>query len=231
MKNYIVIGSSSGIGKSITDILVKEGHTVFGSYRNNVCQSSQENLHYFPLDVMEQTIDANNFPESIDGFVYCPGSINLKPFKRFKEQDFLEDYRLQVTGAINNLQAILPKLNLSQDASVVFFSSIAVKHGFGFHAQVSASKGAIEGLTKALSAEFAPKIRVNAIAPSLTDTPLAGRMLNTNEKKEAHAKNNPLGRVGEAEDIASLAAFLLSPKSSWMTGQIIHLDGGYSTIK
>jgi NAD(P)-dependent dehydrogenase (short-subunit alcohol dehydrogenase family) len=126
---------------------------------------------------------------------------------------------------------LLPKLKKSGNASILLFSTIAVQSGFSFHSQVAITKGAIEGLTRALATEFAPNIRVNAIAPSITDTNLAGKILNTPEKKAALAGQNPLKKIGSAKDIAEAALYLLTPKSSWVTGQIIHVDGGHSTIK
>ena len=167
----------------------------------------------------------------IDGLAYCVGSIQLKPFHRFTEEDFIRDYELQVLGAVKVIQEILPKLKQSSSPSIVLFSTVAVQTGFTFHSLVSASKGAIEGLTKALAAELSPKIRVNCIAPSITQTPLAGTLLNTEEKITANGQRHPLGRIGQPNDIAELAAFLLSEKSSWITGQIMHIDGGISTIK
>ena len=170
-------------------------------------------------------------PETIDGLVYCPGSITLKPFSRIKPELFINDFQLQVVGAVKVLQAVLPKLKKSDKAAVLFFSTVAVQAGFNFHSLVSTSKGAIEGLTKALAAELAPKIRVNCIAPSLTDTPLAKSLLNSEAKKEANSKRNPLKRIGQAADLANMAAFLLSEKASWITGQIFAVDGGMSTLK
>ena len=170
-------------------------------------------------------------PDDLDGLVYCPGSINLKPFDRIKPEDFELDYKLQVTGLIKILQLVLPRLKKSANASVVLFSSVAVQTGFTFHSQVAASKGAIEGLTKALAAEFAPKIRVNCIAPSLTNTPLAASLINNEQKLEANSLRHPLKRIGHTKDIAHMALFLLSDKSSWITAQIMHVDGGISSLK
>jgi len=167
----------------------------------------------------------------LDGVVYCPGSINLKPFHRIKPADFIADYNLQVVGAVKVLQTVLPRLKKSAAPSVVLFSTVAVQNGFTFHSQVSSSKGAVEGLVRALSAEFAPKIRVNGIAPSITDTPLASRILGSDEKKEANAQRHPLKKIGQPSDLAEMAVFLLSEKSSWMTGQILHVDGGMSVIR
>ena len=176
-------------------------------------------------------MDLSFLPEQLDGLIYCPGSINLLPFKRIKPAAFMADYELQVLGAIKAIQQVLPALKKVPQASIVLFSTVAVQSGFNFHAQVAVSKGAIEGLTKALAAELAPNVRVNAIAPSLTDTPLAAKLLNTDQKKEANAQRHPLKRIGSAEDIANTAAFLLSEKASWITGQIMHVDGGMSAIK
>lgn len=229
MKNYLIIGASSGIGKALAHQLAEEGHQVYGTYLSN-SSISEGNISYFPLDVTTD-IDLSFLPEQLDGLVYCPGSINLLPFKRIKPTAFLADYELQVLGAIKVIQKVLPILKKSTQASIILFSTVAVQSGFNFHTQVAVSKGAIEGLTKSLAAEFAPTIRVNAIAPSLTDTPLAAKLLNTDQKKEANAQRHPLKRIGSAEDIANTAAFLLSEKASWITGQIMHVDGGMSAIK
>jgi NAD(P)-dependent dehydrogenase (short-subunit alcohol dehydrogenase family) len=143
----------------------------------------------------------------------------------------MQDYNLQVVGAIKSIQAVLPKLKASNGASIVLFSTVAVQLGLNFHSQVAASKGAIEGLTRALSAELAPSIRVNCIAPSLTDTPLAASLLNSEQKMEANAQRHPLKRVGTVQDISEMACFLLSNKTSWITGQVLHVDGGMGNIK
>lgn len=230
MGNFVVIGGSSGIGKAMVEQLESEGHNVFATYYKNEV-AARENIHYQQLNVLDDELTLHELPESIDGLAYCPGSIQLKPFKRFSPSDFLDDYQLQLIGATKVIQLLLPKLSGADTASIVLFSTIAVQNGFNFHSQVAASKGAVEGLTRALAAELAPKIRVNAVAPSLTNTPLAEKFLNTPEKKAAQGANNPLKRVGEASDIAEAATYLLTSRSSWMTGQILHVDGGYSTIK
>lgn len=229
MKNFLIIGGSTGIGLSLSNILAAE-HQVYATFSKNEVASSA-NVRYFPLNVLDENYDFSTLPDTIDGLVYCPGSINLKPFARLKPEDFVSDYQLQVVGAVRVIQAIMPKLKMAEKPSIVLFSTVAVQTGFTFHSLVSSSKGALEGLTKALAAEFAPKIRVNCVAPSITDTPLAGSLLSTPEKKEANGLRHPLKRVGEAEDIAQVANFLLSEKSSWITGQIFHVDGGMSTLK
>jgi len=227
----LIIGSSSGIGASLAKQLIAEGHQVYGTYHKNSTPPAQGFTGWQSLNVLEEHPDFSFLPEAIDGLVYCPGAINLKPFARIKLDDFVSDYHLQVIGAVKVLQACLPKLKNSQQPSVVLFSTVAVQTGFSFHSVVASSKGAIEGLTKALAAEFAPKIRVNCIAPSITDTPLSAALLNTYEKKEANAQRHPLKKIGKPEDLANLASFLLSEKSSWITGQVIHSDGGISTLK
>ena len=229
MKNYLVVGASSGIGKALATQLASEGHQVFGTYKNHEITNSS-NLVYHHLDV-KSSFSLDFLPDTLDGIAYCPGSINLMPFKRIDPEDFAEDFNLQVLGAIRVFQAALPALQKGETPSIVLFSTAAVQSGFNFHSQVAASKGAIEGLTKALAAEFAPKIRVNAIAPSITETPLAAKLLNTDQKREANNQRHPLGRIGSPEDIAQTAAFLLSESSSWITGQIIHVDGGISSVK
>jgi NAD(P)-dependent dehydrogenase (short-subunit alcohol dehydrogenase family) len=229
MKNYLIIGASSGIGLALANQLSSE-NMVFGTYHNNPFESTQQ-LQYFPLNVLDETMDFSFLPDSLDGVVYCPGSIQLKPFNRFSTMDFMNDYQLQVLGAVKVIQAVLSRLKKAESSSIVLFSTVAVETGFNYHSLVSASKGAIEGITKSLAAEFSPRIRVNCIAPSLTNTPLAQGIINTTEKLEANANRHPLKRIGTADDIANTAVFLLSNKSSWITGQIIHVDGGISTIK
>jgi NAD(P)-dependent dehydrogenase (short-subunit alcohol dehydrogenase family) len=231
MQNQMIIGASSGIGRALAQLLVNEGHRVYGTF-NKTTENRPEGLTgYTHLNVLDENPDFSFLPENIDGLVYCPGAVNLKPFARIKPEDFISDYQLQLVGAVKVVQACLPKLKNSSQASVVLFSTVAVQTGFNFHSLVASSKGAVEGLTKALAAEFAPKIRVNCIAPSITNTPLAGTLLNTDEKKDANAQRHPLKKIGQPEDLANLAAFLLSEKSSWITGQVLHADGGMSSLK
>jgi NAD(P)-dependent dehydrogenase (short-subunit alcohol dehydrogenase family) len=225
VKNILIIGASSGIGKAIAEKLANS-HNVFGTYNSNEVSKS----NFYELDVTEDALDLSFLPEHLDGLVYCPGSINLKPFHRIKPEDFASDLQLQTIGAIKVIQSVLPNLKAGK-GSIVLFSTVAVQQGFNFHSQVAVSKGAIEGLTRSLAAEFAPTIRVNCIAPSLTDTPLAGRLLSTEEKKEANGERHPLKRIGTAEDIANAAAYLLSDDSSWVTGQIMKVDGGMSIVR
>jgi NAD(P)-dependent dehydrogenase (short-subunit alcohol dehydrogenase family) len=230
MGNYLVVGASSGMGKAIAAQLVNEGHQVFATYHSHPIEATP-NVSAHALNVLDEVLDFSFLPASLDGLVYCPGAISLRPFARIQAADFTQDFNLQVVGAIKTIQAALPALKQSGNASIVLFSTLAAQLGLNFHTQVAVSKGAIEGLTKALSAELAPSVRVNCIAPSLTDTPLAASLLNSEQKVEANAQRHPLKRVGTAQDMSEMTCFLLSAKSSWITGQILHVDGGMSAIK
>ena len=228
-KNILIIGASSGIGLSLAESLIALGVNVFSASRTKP-ELSTTHLTWDAQNPDSQVF--NELPSTLDGIVYCPGTINLKPFNRLTNDDFLKDFQINVVGAVNVIQANLTRLKASGNASIVLFSTVAVQTGMGFHASIAASKGAIEGLTKSLAAEFAPlKIRVNAIAPSLTDTPLAKNLLSSPEKIEASNKRHPLGRVGTSEDISSMAKLLLSDEGSWITGQIFHVDGGMGSLK
>ena len=228
MKKYVIVGGSKGIGKETAELLAAEGHQVT-VFSRTPYEGPAHTIEWEEFDVLEDSWE-DQMPEDIDGLVYSVGSINLKPFRGLKTEVFEADFQLHVMGAIKALQAAYKNFNANSIPSVVLYSTVAVQRGMPFHATVSASKGAIEGLTRAIASEWAPKARINCIAPSLTDTPLAGKLLSTPEKKEAMGNNNPMKRIGEANDIAEMTAFLLSDKSSWMTGQIIHIDGGQSVL-
>ncbi len=230
MANFLIIGASSGIGRQLALQLSESGHQVFGTYLQTKVSDSPS-IQYHQLNVLDGELSFQFLPQTIDGLIYCPGTINLKPFERLKISDFEDDYKLQIIGFVKVMQAVLPKLKKSTNASVLVYSTVAVQTGLPFHTQVSATKGAIEGLTKALAAEFAPKIRVNCIAPSLTDTPLAQQFLNSDQKREANALRHPLKKIGSVQDIANISEFLVTDKSQWVTGQIFHVDGGMSTLK
>ncbi len=223
-KNIVIVGGSSGIGKATAEQLSAAGANLF--------LYSKSGSGTIALDTSKDFSEIPGLPEVIDGVVYAPGTINLKPFHRISMDDFRNELEVNFFGAVRVLQACLKGLKKSSSPSVVLYSTVAVQTGMGFHAGIASAKGAIEGLTRSLAAEWAPsKIRVNAIAPSLTETPLASALLSTPEKKEASDKRHPLGRIGSAEDIASTTVFLLSPQSAWMTGQILHVDGGMSNLK
>ncbi|MDX1462167.1 MAG: SDR family oxidoreductase [Marinirhabdus sp.] len=228
MKNILLIGGSYGIGFEIASQLSGE-YNIYIASRTK--ENIPENCTHITFDAIENDISELDLPDRIDGLVYCPGSINLKPFKRLSVENFQEDLNINFLSLVKTVQALLPKLKTAEQASLVFFSTVAVQMGMPFHTSVAASKGAIEGFAKALAAEYAPSFRVNVIAPSLTDTPLAERLLNSEDKKDKMAQRHPLNRVGKASDIANMASFLLSDQSSWMTGQVLGVDGGMSSIK
>ena len=229
MKNILLIGGSYGIGASLAKILVNDNHVTIASRTKP--DNALDNVNYITFDASKDEIDLDSLPETIDGFVYFPGSINLRPFKGLSIDSFKQDFDINVLSLIKVLKSILPKLNSSNSPSLVFLSTVAVSQGMPFHSSVATAKAAIEGLAKSLAAEYAPKMRVNVIAPSIVDTPLANRFLNNEAKIQKSAEKHPLNRVGNKEDIAEMISFLLSEKSSWMTGQIISIDGGLSTLK
>ena len=227
-KTFLLIGGSYGIGNKIIDLLPNDSEIIVASRTKEGLLNKK--VKHITFNATEDTLSLEELPSKIDGFVYCPGSINLRPFRGLKSEAFLNDFELNVLGAVKCLQIIQPLLAASEQASVVLFSTIAVQTGIPFHASVATSKGALEGLGRSLAAEWAPKIRVNLIASSITDTPLANRFLNNEIKKEKSSLRHPLKRIGSVNDVAELAVFLLTEKSSWMTGQVIGLDGGISTL-
>jgi NAD(P)-dependent dehydrogenase (short-subunit alcohol dehydrogenase family) len=228
MKNILLIGGSYGIGLAIAQELHNDNN-IFVASRSNENLAGL-NVTHIPFDATTDTLDTSKIPAIIDGLVYCPGSINLRPFRGLKPEAFEADLQINFISLVKVIQAVLPNLTASEQSSIVLFSSVAASMGMPFHTSVAAAKGAIEGFAKALAAEYAPKIRVNVIAPSLTDTPLADKFLNNETKQEKSAERHPLKRFGKPEDSAQMASFLLSDKSSWISGQIFHVDGGMSTL-
>ena len=228
MKNILLIGGSTGIGYELSQKL-KEDNNIFISTRNQD-KFNHPNIKTNELD-LDKEFETDWLPENLDGFIYLPGTINLRPFKGLKPSVFIEDFNINVMGCIKILQKVLPKIQAAENPSIVMFSTVAVKIGMPFHSSVSSSKGAIEGLTRSLAAEFAPKIRVNAIAPSILDTPLAEKFLNSETKLENLRNRHPMKEIGSPEDISEVVKFLLEDNSNWMTGQIIPFDGGMSSVK
>ncbi len=228
MKNILLIGGSYGIGWAVAKEMQSDCNVFIASRTSE--NLAGMNVKHISFDASIDNIDHSQLPEIIDGFVYCPGSINLRPFKNIKPEAFLEDLQVNFLDMVKSLQSVLPQLSASEQSSVVLFSSVAATTGMPFHTSIAAAKGAVEGFAKAFAAEYAPKIRVNVIAPSLTNTSLSDKFLNNDVKKEKSAERHPLKRFGEPEDIAQMAAFLLSEKSSWISGQVFHVDGGMSTL-
>ena len=225
---YLVIGGSKGIGKACTEQLLEEGHEVLVASRSND-EITHLPVEHIELDVLHDVSALEDLDE-LHGLIYCPGSINLRPFNRLSQEDFQSDFELNVLGAVKAIQTSLPALKKGK-GSVVLFSTVAVQQGMAFHASVAASKGAIEGLTRSLAAELAPAVRVNAIAPSLTNTPLAEGLLGNDKKREASEERHPLKRVGRPEEIAAMAVHLVSDRGTWITGQVIGIDGGMSRLR
>ena len=227
MKNFLIVGGSSGIGLELATLL-KNTHNLWVASRTPG-PLAEMGITHIPFDVTAPADSLGGLPDQLDGLVYCPGSVSLKPFKLLGIQNFQDDLELNFLGLVKVLHPLMPLFR--EGASLVFFSSVAVGKGMPYHTSISASKGAIEGFARALAAEYAPKLRVNVIAPSLVETPLTARLLNNDKKRELLAARHPLGRVGNPGDIARMAAFLLSDDSSWMSGQVIGIDGGMSTLQ
>ena len=229
-KNIFIVGGSNGIGLSLIKQISSKNNIYSASRNDN--NLNDYNVKYIKYDsVNDLEIDTSILPDKMDGFVYCPGSINLRPFNTLKTESFLEDYKINFLGAIKSLKLILPLMQKSDNSSIVFFSTVAVSTGMPFHSSISSSKGAIEGLTRSLAAEFAPKIRVNSIAPSIVKTNLSEKFLNSDLKIEKASERHPLGRIGKVEEISKLTSYLLSDDSSWVTGQVINIDGGIGSIR
>jgi len=231
-RHILVVGGNSGIGRAAVGHLLAQGHQV-SAFARTPGDLPELGISVTPFDAESATDEAlsSAIPDTLDGVLYCPGSITLKPFHRTTDEDFLRDFQINVLGAARILRAALPSLKNGQDPAVVLFSTVAASTGLGFHASISAAKSGVEGLCRSLAAEWAPKIRVNAIAPSLTDTPLAANLLNSPEKRELAAGRHPLSQVGDPNDLAALACTLLSPETRFVTGQVIHADGGLGSVR
>lgn len=228
MKHYLIVGAGSGIGHKLAQSLsAKSQITALG--RNGEPLSALPNTSFHTCDISDESPNFPALETPIDGLIYCPGTINLKPFRSLKNDDFLHDWNINVMGAIKTIRQYLPLLQKGTEPSILLFSTVAVQTGMSFHSSIAAAKGAIEGITRSLAAEFAPTIRVNAIAPSLTETPLADKLINAEAKRKAAEERHPLKKIGSTEDIANTALFLL--QSRWITGQIIQVDGGMSAIR
>ncbi len=223
-KKYIIVGGSHGIGKSLAEQMQGEGAIQILSRTDPEIDTAQ----WTEINVLEDTLP--KAPAYLNGLVYAPGSINLKPFGRLKESDFLDDLKINYLGAVRVLQHYEKALKAGQGA-VVLFSTVAVQTGMAFHTSIAGAKGAVEGLVRSLAAEWAPTVRVNGIAPSLTDTPLANRLLRNDKMREASAQRHPLQRIGDPGEIARAASFLLHDTGAWITGQILKVDGGISSIR
>ena len=227
MKNILVVGGSKGIGREIVNSQLEKGNNCYNFSRTESGINNQ-NLIEEKIDILSDDLPEI---ENIDSVIYCPGSINLKPILQLKEEDFVNDFNINVLGAIKTVKTYLNNLKKGDDPSLLFFSTVAVGQGMPFHSSVSVAKAGIEGLTKSLAAELAPSIRVNCIAPTITRTDMAQRILRNEKIEENIANKHPLKKICEAKDISDMADFLISHKAKNITGQIMHVDGGMSTLK
>ena len=231
-KSILVVGGSGGIGAAVVTKLADAGHqlTVTGRDVSKIAARDGVSVQQFSV---EDAASALVLPESLEGVGYCPGTILLKPFHRLTEEEMRRDMEVNFFGAVRVLQAALPALKKCQapSASVVMFSTIAATTGMAMHSSIAPAKAAVEGLARSLAAEWAPKVRVNVIAPSLTDTPLAAAFLSTDERREVASKRHPLNRVGDPVEIAAMVKFLLDDDSGFITGQVFGIDGGMSSLR
>lgn len=226
MKTYIVVGGSRGIGNAIV-------HTLLKSYKViNISRIKPELLHnnltHYDCDIL-----TNELPEidAADGLVYCPGSINLKPIGRLSLDEFRADYEINVIGAVKAIQKYLNIIKNGDHPSIVLFSTVATKLGMPFHASVAAAKSGVEGLVKSLGAELATTLRINAIAPTVTNTDLASKLLRNDKMIENITERHPMKKFLQPQDVANMAEFLLSVKSSSISGQIFEMDYGIVSFK
>jgi len=226
MKTIVIVGGSKGIGYAILNSLLKENKVV--NISRSIPEISHENLSHHQADIL--TGDLPDL-DTVDGLIYCPGSINLKPISRLSVDDFKADFEINVLGAVKAIQKYLPLLKKGVNPSILLFSTVASKLGMPFHASVAASKSGVEGLIKSLGAELAPTIRVNGIAPTVTDTGLASKILRNDKMIETIKQRHPLKRFLNPEEVAATASFLMSDQASAFSGQIFEMDCGIVSFK
>jgi NAD(P)-dependent dehydrogenase (short-subunit alcohol dehydrogenase family) len=226
MKTLILIGGSKGIGKSIANTLLPNYNIV--NISRTAPEFSHEHLKHVSCDILTDELPDI---DKADALIYCPGSINLKPINRLKLDDFRNDFEINVIGAVKAVQKYLPVLKAGTNPAILFFSTVAVKLGMPFHASVAAAKAGVEGLTKSIGAELAPTVRVNAIAPTVTDTDLASKLLRNERMIENMQERHPLKKYLNPEEVADMAAFLISDKAASLSGQVFEMDCGIVSFK
>ncbi len=217
-KRHLLIGGTHGISEKLQERLEKRGDEVITVARGGDAT--------FQADVTKEFPDLEG---EFDGLIYCPGTVNLKPFHQMTEDDYRNDLEINFLGGVRVVKHVVK--HMAKGSSIVMFSTVAVQLGMPYHTSIAAAKGAVAGFVRSLAAELAPKVRVNAIAPSLTETPLTEKLVDSEAKREMSAKRHPLGRIGRPDDIAAVAAFLLSDDAGWVTGQVIGVDGGLSSLR
>ena len=228
MKHYVIVGASSGIGFELAKKL-STSNNITALSRSEKEVNTLSNTTHYSVDISEENPNFPVLDKPIDGLIYCPGTINLKPFRSLRAEDYLNEWNINFLGAVKTIKHFLPQLQQAENSSIVLFSTVAVQTGMAFHASIAAAKGAVEGLTRSLAAEFAPKVRVNAVAPSLTNTPLADKLINAEAKLKSAEDRHPLKKIGTPNDIANAVQYLLD--ANWVTGQIISVDGGMSALR
>jgi len=229
-RNILLAGGTSGMGLETVRILASENCQVFCACRSPEKLDGLAHVETLPFDANDSELSLD-LPETLDGLVYFPGTIQLKPFHQFTDKDFLQDFQINLLGAVRLIRQALPALKKGTSPSIVLFSTVAVQTGMPYHTSIAAAKGAVEGLVRSLAAELSPTIRVNGIAPSLTDTPLAENLLNSEAKRQSSADRHPLKRVGDPAETAQVVESLLGAATGFMTGQILKIDGGLSSVK
>lgn len=226
MKTIVIVGGSKGIGNAILNSLVHT-HKIINISRTSP-ELSHPNLVHYTCDILKD--DLPNI-ESLDGLVYCPGSINLKPISRLSLDDFKDDFEINVLGAVKSIQNYLDLLKKGEKPAIILFSTVASKLGMPFHASIATAKSGIEGLVKSLGAELAPTVRINAIAPTITDTELASKLLRNDKMIENITERHPLKKFLNPNEVAAMAEFLLSDKAASISGQTFEMDCGIVTFK
>ena len=227
-KNILVIGGNSLIGQEVIKLSNSKGDNVIATSRSTIDLPLE---NFIKLDPNEDLSSLDALPESIDALLYCPGSISLKSIQRMDISDIREDFRINVEGAFNIIKKVLPNLKKDEGASVVFISSVAAKSGMTFHSSIATSKAALEGFARSLASELAPRVAVNCIAPSLTNTPMAEHLLNNEKKLQSSEERHPLNTIGDPAKVAKVIYNLFSAKEDWITGQTISIDGGLSSLR